>query len=345
MNGNTFACGLVNYCIFQGVTPPEYYPCDTIRVPCSEDGKNDDGTFICEYHLSKFFMMEKMVLEIPSGMGKSFKTLIGKTLIQQDDQRRIMIPTKQNFKSVLKVDFLSTTERYVIYKIYDQKDDARRLCEDLKNQDYFSEELWSQLSSIVDQILGRTNPDDFCRTYDVAYNRIYTSKLPEVGLDYEFPLYPPPIPNDENEQARLERIDRERRELQEGGPGQGAGSGADPVAISVFGQLSPFLKNLVRKLIRPQLLIIDSKRFLLERNPSVIFVYNAENPSENGISAPAMYNPVKPRVYRNLKRESVYKLITILEFDGRATKQQQALSTYEVYTIARPLFYGIEKAV
>ncbi|AAS82652.1 ORF086 [Agrotis segetum granulovirus] len=164
MNFNSPACNLTNLCIFQGVQPPEFLNCRPYEPPCIQP-YNDDGTFICQYHLAKYFKMEKMVVRIGSGVGPEFDMLIGKTLIQQntEDARRIMIPLPSNFLTYLQVENMSATEKFVFYSIYERQDLIAELCRGLVSQEYYTDDVLAKLQSVVSHIMGLINPAIYCR--------------------------------------------------------------------------------------------------------------------------------------------------------------------------------------
>lgn len=282
---NTF--NLRNLCIFQMLY--NNYMCDALESPCTADAQNDDGTFICEGHLERYFKIGKMVLEIPSGTGQSFKILVGKTLVQQKDSRRVMIPYKSNYYDLLNVDSMTTLEKFIFFTIYEDDERREALCNRLKNNEQHDNELWTNLGSVVSQIMSRIMPNYLCRQEASVDTRVFDSTTV-----------------------------------------------AGVVTVNAFyDEFPPFIKNLIKMLVRPIVLNIGSEQLILERLATVTF-------SATGLSAPVLYNPVKPRFMLNPPREPRFQMRTVVEFDGRATRQQQALARYEVYTIARPMLAGTE---
>ncbi|AER41518.1 VP39 [Epinotia aporema granulovirus] len=283
---NTF--NLRNLCIFQMLY--NNYMCDALDSPCTTDAQNDDGTFICEGHLERYFKIGKMVLEIPSGTGQSFKILVGKTLVQQKDNRRVMIPYKKNYHELLNVESMSTMEKFILHTIYEDQEKITDLCTRLKNNELHDNELWTNLGSVVSQIMSRVMPNYLCRQEVSTDTRVFDAST----------------------------------------------GGDNALTVNTrYEEFPPFLKNLIRMLVRPITLNIGSEQLILEREATVSF-------SANGLSAPVLYNPVKPRFLLNPQREPRFQMRTVVEFDGRATRQQQALARYEVYTIARPMLAGTE---
>ncbi|ABQ52030.1 vp39 capsid [Spodoptera litura granulovirus] len=311
MNNSTVACVLRNYCIFQGVQPPEYMNCGTYIPPCSPDANNNDFTFICNHHLEKYFKIKKQAMEIPSGTSKSYLMLVGVSLIQQDveEARRILIPTKANYYTYLGVNNMSSTEKFVFYSIYDEPDtltpdDANRpdrppggrvlesgvvegprraLCTSLASQEYYTEDVMANLSSIVSFVIGQISPSYYCR--------------PEVQETLR--EYPEP-------DAR------------------------------VFADMPVFIKNLITRLVRPIKMVINNITLNIEQQPTCSLQPN------RGLIPANLYNPEKPKFLREAYRIPKFQIRSVMEFEGRATQQQEALRGYEIYTIARPLLLGTE---
>lgn len=283
------ACTLRNLCIFQGVQPPEYLNCRPFNPPCIQP-YNRDGTFICQYHLSKYFKIEKMVLKVGSGVGQDFDMLVGKTLIQQntEEARRIMIPTKQNYIQYLRVDNMSATEKFVFYTIYEEPEKIRDLCLGLRDQEYYTDDVLRSLQSVVSQIMGEIEPALYCR--------------PEIINEYRNFNNPPDL----GAQQR------------------------------VYDSFPPFLRNLIRLLVRSQVMTINKEPLILAQVPTCDIVEG------KGLIASNLYNPTKSQFLPNPYREPKFQVRTVVEFGGRATKRQEGLAGYEVYVLNRPLFLGTE---
>lgn len=289
MNSENAACVLRNLCIFQGVQPPDYLNCRPFTPPCVLP-YNRDGTFICQYHLSKYFKIKKMVLKISDGVTADFDMLIGKTLIQQntDEARRIMIPTKQNYIQYLRVDNMTATEKFVFYTIYEEPEKIRDLCLGLRDQEYYTEDVLRNLQSVVGQIMGQIEPALYCRPEFVSEYRNFNNP-PDLGTQQQ-----------------------------------------------VYDNFPPFLRNLIRLLVRAQVMTVNKETLNLEQVPTCDIVEG------KGLIANNLYNPTKPDFTANPYRESKFQVRNVMQFGGRATKYQEGLSGYEVYKLDRPLFLGTE---
>ncbi|AKR17446.1 VP39 [Mocis latipes granulovirus] len=302
-----------NLCIFQGVQPPEYMNCGTYTPPCSDDASNKDGTFICSYHLARYFKIKKEVFEIPSGVGNtSFKYLVGVSLIQQDtpENNRITIPAKENYYSYLNVANMSSMEKYVFYTIYDEPDTTttqrpnnsnqaptgtqlsenvyegpiRALCSGLASQEFYTEDVLQDLSAVVTSIMGAIKPSIICRPARDETTRTY----------------------DDSQAA--------------------------------YDAMPNFIKNLISRLVRPVTLQIGSTELILDQNAT------CKIEPAKGLIPVRLYNPEKPKFNYNPYRESKFQVRTVIEFEGRATREQQeALAGYDRYTISRPLLLGREE--
>lgn len=310
---------LKNLCIFQGVQPPEFMNCGIYTPPCSDDCVNKDGTFVCSYHLARYFKLKKEVFEIPSGVNNtSFKYLVGVSLIQQNvpTANRITIPAKDNYYSYLNVANMSSMEKYVFYSIYDEPDTVttrqtdpnkaptgteistgvyegpiRALCSSLASQEFYTEDVLSDLNSIVSSLMGAIKPSIICRPTREETVRTFSSN------DNQQP--------DENQRA--------------------------------FEAMPNFIKNLIMRLVRPVTLQIGSTELILDQSAT------CRIEPQQGLIPVNLYNPEKPKFTYNPYREPKFQVITYIDFGGRATREQQdALAGYDRYTISRPLLLGRE---
>lgn len=304
-----------NFCIFQGVQPPEFMNCGTYTPPCSDDNRNDDGTFICSYHLARYFKIKKEVFEIPSGVGNtSFRYLVGVSLIQQDTPEpfRITIPARENYYTYLNVANMSSMEKYVFYSIYDEPDTVsaprndpnlaptgtritegvyegpiRALCSSLASQEFYTEDVLRDLSSKVTALMGAIRPSIICRPQREETARTFGDDNANNQIGYDS------MPN--------------------------------------------FIKNLLLRLVRPVTLQIGNTELILDQLPTCSIV------PAKGLIPVKLYNPEKPRFNLNPYREPKFQVRAVIEFEGRATRaQQEALAGYDRYVISRPLLLGRE---
>ncbi|ACH69465.1 P39 capsid [Pseudalatia unipuncta granulovirus] len=305
-----------NLCIFQGLQPPEFMNCGGYTPPCSDDKSNVDGTFICSYHLARYFKIKKEVFEIPSGVNNtSFKYLVGVSLIQQDtpEAYRITIPSKENYYSYLNVANMSSMEKYVFYTIYDEPDTVatqrvdinqaptgtrlstgeyegpiRALCSSLSSQEFYTEDVLSDLSSIVTSLMGAIKPSIICRPTREETLRTFGDQNPE--------------------------------------------------SQTAFDAMPNFIKNLIMRLVRPVVLQIGNTELILDQNATCSIVPG------KGLIPVKLYNPEKPKFTYIPQREPKFQVYNFVDFGGRATREQQeALNGYDRYVISRPLLLGREQ--
>ncbi|AAK70756.1 ORF96 VP39capsid [Cydia pomonella granulovirus] len=156
-------CELNNYCVFQGVMV-DIMRCNDYGTQCSSDAYNSrsDGTFICNYHLGKYFRIRKSRFEIPSGKdNRSFKMLIGQSLIPQSATDRVLIPPTH--ESHFNTTNRSAMEKFVIYTIYEDKEGLDKLCKQLVDQEFFQQPTWVKLQFNINTILGLVSPSMLCK--------------------------------------------------------------------------------------------------------------------------------------------------------------------------------------
>jgi hypothetical protein len=190
---------LRNYCIYGAVQP--FNSCRPYESPCSPDAKfKDDGWYLCERHASIFFKMEKMVLPIPDSEGNTYNRMVGKSLVSHlapdNNIDRVLIPTKDNYETVLSVQGMSLAEQLVTHMIYENETQQRVICDLLRAQETFSTDGYSVLEVVYSHatnILSITDPNRFCsyvnsvetRTFSPLSNEenrnddIFNSKMPK----------------------------------------------------------------------------------------------------------------------------------------------------------------------
>ncbi|AAQ21682.1 vp39 capsid [Cryptophlebia leucotreta granulovirus] len=168
-------CELNNYCIFQGVMV-DMLRCNNYGTQCSNDAFNSrlDGTFVCNYHLGKYFKILKSRFEIPSGKdNRSFKMLIGQSLIPQTATDRVLIPyDESHFNTANR----SAMEKFILYTIYEKDDLREALCKELVSQEYFEQPLWVKFQYSINSIMGLISPTVLCTINRNTSNRVYTQQ-------------------------------------------------------------------------------------------------------------------------------------------------------------------------
>nr|UYX49717.1 vp39 [Darna trima granulovirus] len=276
-----YACTLNNYCVFQGVA--DIFYCETNGSACSSDAANSraDGTFICNYHLGKYFKMLKSSFTIPSGKenNKSFKMMVGQSLLPQSAESRVLIPL--NYNTRLLNSSRNAMEKFIIYTIYNDKVASKKLCDDLMQQEFFEQPMWARYQFSLNTIMGMITPNLICEPYISA---------------------------------------KEVRTF---------------VDNSIFERFPPFLQNLIRRLVRPI-------QFTINNHVLKISTINTCTLTSEGLEDLALHNPNRPIRIDNLPLKPKFNIRTVLEFDGKATEEQRALSMYDEVILSRPLLNGVQ---
>uniref|UniRef100_UPI00406DB513 Glutathione S-transferase class-mu 26 kDa isozyme,Viral capsid 39 protein n=1 Tax=Schistosoma japonicum TaxID=6182 RepID=UPI00406DB513 len=164
---------LRNFCVFSSVKPLDF--CDQYSSPCSSDATVDDGWFVCEYHASRFFKMEKLALAIPDGTGNNYYRTVGKSLVDDKAEgiERILIPSQNNYETVLNLSLLGPAERLVFYMIYDNKEKQNEICQQLRMYERFRPEVVEELYNSTLRVLALTNPDAYCAQTNTNESRSF----------------------------------------------------------------------------------------------------------------------------------------------------------------------------
>lgn len=119
---------------------------------------------MCQYHLSRFFKIEKTSMAIPDGIGQKYYRIVGKSLINQSAKGndRILIPTYNNYQNVLRVDMLPPSERLVLHLIYNNTEAAAAICAQLQVQENFRSDVVESISQTASRIVHMTDPAAIC---------------------------------------------------------------------------------------------------------------------------------------------------------------------------------------
>nr|WPN08707.1 vp39 [Cnaphalocrocis medinalis granulovirus] len=186
-------CDLNNFCIFQDVSSDlcTTYNNNNYYNRCSPDAANcfADRTFICNYHLGKYFKILKSSFTIPSGKdNRSFKMLVGQSLLPQNSvsgqTSRVLIPL--DHETYLNTSARNLMERFVIYTIYEDKDKIKELCETLLRQEFYEQNLWIAFQNKLGAIMNMVNPTNMCeKPIQEAETRIFNDNTYAL----EFPIF------------------------------------------------------------------------------------------------------------------------------------------------------------
>jgi len=272
---------LRSYCVFQNVQPIEFIGCTNYKSPCSEDASYNDGVYMCQYHLSRFFKIEKTSMAIPDGTGNKYYRLVGKSLISQNARDRVLIPTADNYQSVLNVAILPPAERLILHMIYRNKTLADEICTQLRQQENFRSDVVESVSSAASRLIHLTDPDAYCSTVSDPNNVRLFVKDPELRVYTSFP---------------------------------------------------PFIKNLVNKLVAPEVLTINTHQFLLKNSATVAI-------NNTGLTAIKLYNEVEPKYLYN-RNNNQLEIRNVVQFVGNDEALNKKLSRFECHPIVVQLFLG-----
>ncbi|AHH82656.1 VP39 [Buzura suppressaria nucleopolyhedrovirus] len=288
---------LKSYCIFNSVRP--FDTCQNYGSPCSPDNNIDDGTYICQGHLTRF-KIEKMVLPIPDSDGNTYNRLIGRSLVlhtEPDNEQRIMIPTRDNYQNVLMIGTLSYAEQLIWHMIYENVPEQERICGLLQASERYQKETYSIAENVYSRtlsILALTNPTRSCSRVRSTSTRVYHTPTNDTAMASNIAMILMRMPN--------------------------------------------FIRNLIEKLVAPEIMNIDSKSLLL-RNCATCYLRDV-----GLIAEPAFYNPM-PSVHINQANDNVLQIDNVLKFRGNANALQRYLNRYDPYPVIVPLFLGQENVI
>lgn len=119
-----------------------------------------------------------MVLPIPDGEGTIYNRSVGKSLVSESDENRILIPTATNYEEVLKLPSMSLPEQLIFHMIYDQPDKQNNICKLLQYNENFHSDLYQVVEQVYNKtagVLAKTNPERFCARVNTNNYRTYGS--------------------------------------------------------------------------------------------------------------------------------------------------------------------------
>jgi Baculovirus major capsid protein VP39 len=145
------------YCVFGVVAPLDF--CNDYDSPCSDDAKVKDGWNVCDYHASKFFRIDKRIVFIGAANNTGFQRIVARSLVGEEDSNRVLVPNKSNYETVLGVEFMSMSERIVMYTIYDEPDKRTRIVEQLKYNERYDVDVIKDIFVYIDGIVASTRSD------------------------------------------------------------------------------------------------------------------------------------------------------------------------------------------
>ncbi|AUA60305.1 VP39 [Operophtera brumata nucleopolyhedrovirus] len=189
-NGNFTGQTTTNNCVFKTVHTFDRFGARLNRPECSPDAYNMDETYVCNFHLSYYFRTEKSTITIPDAKGQELPILAGRSLIQQDDDQRIVIPLKQNYKEILSIDNMPLEERLVFYLIYKEDAEVRRICDQFKGN---MQMKWDHINAIYTEtsgVIAKSDPNAICISVSTRSTRSFT---PDAQVVLDNPDITPPF--------------------------------------------------------------------------------------------------------------------------------------------------------
>ncbi|AYN45027.1 VP39 [Alphabaculovirus alterspexiguae] len=165
-----------NYCVFGAVRPLD--PCRTYGSECSSDASFDDGWYICEKHASTKFKIEKMAMPIPDSEGNTFYRTIGRSLVSDkaEGNDRILIPTANNYETVMNVQAMSLPEQLVCHMIYNNKAKQEQVCQMLQLNQTYQADIIKMIETVYGNtmnVLALTDPQRYCSRVSQNSERVY----------------------------------------------------------------------------------------------------------------------------------------------------------------------------
>ncbi|AKR17372.1 VP39 [Urbanus proteus nucleopolyhedrovirus] len=170
---------LKNYCVYGAIQP--FDSCRVYGTPCSPDANINDKWFICEYHCSIRFKIEKMVMPIPDAEGTVYNRTVGRSLVNHktEGDNRILIPTRYNYETVLNVRAMPLAEQLVTHMIYENKPEQDRICQLLQYNENFETNMYPIVENIYSKtiaILSMTDNTRYCSQVQTNDTRIFADQ-------------------------------------------------------------------------------------------------------------------------------------------------------------------------
>lgn len=119
-----------------------------------------------------------MVLPIPDADGNTYYRTVGKSLVNHKavGNDRILIPTRDNYESVLNIRALPLALQLVVHMIYDNVPEQEAICQLLQVNENFQKDTYKiaeNLYSRTESILALTNPSRYCSRVALDGERIW----------------------------------------------------------------------------------------------------------------------------------------------------------------------------
>ncbi|ADB84417.1 Vp39 [Apocheima cinerarium nucleopolyhedrovirus] len=138
--------------------------------------------------------MEKRYLPIPDADGNTYNRSIAISLVHHDavGDERILIPTKNNYQTVLKLNNLSYAEQLVWHKIYENEAELERICTLLEANERYQTETYAIAENIItktDTILAMANPRSYCTRAATEVARIFGTETNSYSVYQQMPPF------------------------------------------------------------------------------------------------------------------------------------------------------------
>lgn len=117
-------------------------------------------------------------MPIPDGEGNTFFRTVGKSLVSDKDEGidRILIPTADNYETVLKINSMSLPEQLVFHMIYGDRAKQERVCQMLQFNENFQTDTYRIVENLYNNtlsILSLTDPSRYCSRVSQNSTRVY----------------------------------------------------------------------------------------------------------------------------------------------------------------------------
>ncbi len=178
--------------------------------------------------------MEKNSIPISDQEGTTFYRSSGISLVGQEEvgNRRILIPSRNNYETVLNVNQMSTADQLIVHMIYENIQAQKEVCARLRDysglerlSERFDQGVWAPLKMLYERtasILAKTDPNSFCSRINNINVRLY-----------------------------------------------GANDIAENLSDDIVKKMPPFLRNLIHKCVAPETMKVETKTIMLRNCPTV----------------------------------------------------------------------------
>jgi hypothetical protein len=284
---------------------------------------------------------------------------MGRHLVDHRKKDRILIPSVDNYQTVLNISGLLKAEQLIFHLIYKNTTAVEEICRSLGNSESFMENSYSTVEEIFSQtqnILALTDPTAYCSRVSRDEQRFFNTNILVA-----------PVPD----QAKIDTATTAFRDAQTAYDAAVAANINDPTANPqstvdtaatvlntarrdyyvaatglpdvnaniVFNKLPGFLQNLVRKAVAPEILQIDLEDIRL--NNAATCQITAGGLIASVPSGAELYNPVQSDEIAKNKPNRL-QVRNVLKFEGDTRQLDRSLANYEEHQPGVKLFLGYQ---